>query len=255
MLFLAQATQSPVATVREQLDRVRELINSGKTPAALKQLRQMLDSHPGDPEAQFEAGSVLEELAGRTFKRMEQLAADSAETHELLGRYYEAQGKLPEALVEYRVALRANSHAPGLHFLAGNVLWKQRDFDAALPDLETELRINPNHSMANHRIGNIYMTRDQTARALPYLKKAVRGEPSFLEGRRDLGKAYRLTGRFSEALEQLTFVAENRPGDESVHAQLAAVYRALGNTDKAMAELKLHREILRKRSEAAQKKE
>jgi len=99
------------------------------------------------------------------------------------------------------------------------------------------------------------MTRDQTARALPYLKKAVRGEPSFLEGRRDLGKAYRLTGRFSEALEQLTFVAENRPGDESVHAQLAAVYRALGNTDKAMAELKLHREILRKRSEAAQKKE
>ena len=59
----------------------------------------------------------------------------------------------------------------------------------------------------------------------------------------------------NEALDQLTFVAEHRPDDDSVHAQLAAVYRALGNTEKAVAEMKLQRELLHKRSEAARMKE
>jgi len=255
MFLFAQAPQRPVATVREQVARVHALIRGGKTSEALKEIREMLDSHPGDPEAQFEAGEVLQELAGLTFKRIEQLAPDSVETHELLGKYYEAQGKLPDALAEYRVALDKNSHTPGLHFLAGNILWKQRDFDAAVPELEAELRINSNHSLANHRMGNIYIARDEASRALPYLEKAVQGEPLLLDARRDLGKACRLTGRMKEALEQLTFVAEHRPDDDSVHAQLAAVYRALGNTSKAMAELKLQRELLQKRSEAARRKE
>jgi tetratricopeptide (TPR) repeat protein len=253
LLLLAQA-HGQAATVREQMDRVHALIIAGKTTDGLQKLREMLDSHPGDPEAEFEAGAVLEELAGATFKRMEQLAPESAETHELLGKYYEAQGKLPEALAQYRIALQKKSQAPGLHFLMGNVLWKQRDFDAALPELQAELRINSDHAMANHRIGNIYMLRDETARAIPYLEKAVRGEPSFVEGRRDLGKAYRLAGKLTDALRQLTFVAERSPDDESVHAQLAAVYRALGNNEKALAELKLQRELLRRRSEAARSK-
>ena len=255
IFFLAQVPQRPAATVREQVERVRALLNIGKTSKALRQIREMLESHPGDPEAQFEAGAILQELAGTAFKRMERLAPDSVETHELLGNYYEAQGKLPNALAEYRMALVKNSQAPGLHFLAGNILWKQRDFDAALPELESELQINPNHSRASHRIGNIYLTRDESGRAIRYLERAVRGEPSLLEARRDLGKAYRLSGRTNEALEQLTYVAEHRPDDDSVHAQLAAVYRALGKTDKALAELKLQRELLQKRSEAALEKE
>jgi tetratricopeptide (TPR) repeat protein len=103
LLLLAQA-HGQAATVREQMDRVHALIIAGKTTDGLQKLREMLDSHPGDPEAEFEAGAVLEEFAGATFKRMEQLAPESAETHELLGKYYEAQGKLPEALAQYRIA-------------------------------------------------------------------------------------------------------------------------------------------------------
>ncbi|MCU1273892.1 MAG: hypothetical protein JWO48_1323 [Bryobacterales bacterium] len=255
LFFFAQVPQRPVATVREQVERVHAFINSGKTSEALRQIREMLDNHPGNPEAQFEAGAILQELAGTTFRRMGRLAPDSVETHELLGKYYEAQGKLPEALAEYRAALDKNSRAPGLHFLAGNILWKQRDFEAALAELESEVRINPDHSTANHRIGNIYIARDETARAIPYLEKAVRAEPALLEAHRDLGKAYRLAGRMNEAIEQLTFVAAHRPDDDSVHAQLAVVYRALGNTEKAAAELKLQRELLQKRSEAARTKE
>jgi len=253
LLFLLAQAHRPAPTVQEQMDRVHALINAGKTSDGLQKLREMLDTHPGDPQAEFEAGTVLEELAGATFKRMERLAPESAETHELLGKYYEAQGKLPEAQAQYRLALQKNSRAPGLHFLVGNILWKQRDFDAALLELQAELRLNPDHSMANHRIGNIYMLRDETGRAIPYLEKAVRGEPSFLAGRRDLGKAYRLAGKLTDALRQLTFVEERSPDDESVHAQLAAVYRALGNNEKALAELKLQRELLRRRSGAARR--
>ena len=254
LLWLFAQPHRPAATVREQMDLVHVLIDAGRISESLQKLREMLDAHPGDPEAEFEAGAILEELAGNTFKRMERLAPESAETHELLGKYYDAQGKLPEALEQYRIALRKNSQAPGLHFLAGNVLWKQRDFEAALPELQAELRINPDHSMANHRLGNIYVLRDESARAIPYLEKAVRGDPSFLIGRRDLGKAYRLAGKMTDALRQLVYVEERNPDDESVNAQLAAVYRALGNNEKASGEMNLQRDILRKRSEAARNK-
>lgn len=256
VIFLfGQVAQAAVAPVRQQVEHARELVKSGNTPEALRQLREMLDSHPGDPEALFEAGELFQDLAGMTFERIERIAPDSAETHELLGKYYDARGQLSQALSEYKLALEKNANAPGLHFLVGNVHWKNRDFDAALPELEHELRINPGHSMANQRIGNIYIARDETAKAIQYLEKAVLGDPASLEAHRDLGKAYRQVGRLTDALAQFKIVAESRPDDDSVHAQLATVYRAMGDASKAAQELKQHRELLEKRAEAARKKD
>src|SRR5260370_9582388 len=91
MFLFAQAPQRPVATVREQVARVHALMRGGKTSEAFKEIREMLDSHPGDPEAQFEAGEVLQELAGLTFKRIEHLSTCSVETHELPRKYSAAQ--------------------------------------------------------------------------------------------------------------------------------------------------------------------
>jgi tetratricopeptide (TPR) repeat protein len=252
-LLAFQAPQLPA--VADWVERTRAMIRAGRTSEALLEVRRILKAYPGNPEAQFEAGALLQDLAGSTFQRMQQLAPDSAETHQLLGKYYEARGRLPEALGEYRRALGAKGSAPGLHFLIGNVLWKNRDFEAALPEFEAELRVNPGHSKANQRAGNIYIHLDQPERALPYLEKAVAGEPTLLEARRDLGKAYRHVGRLDEAIRQLQIVLEQSPQDESAHAQLAAVYRAKGDLARAAEELKLLRELLKKRSEAAERKD
>jgi tetratricopeptide (TPR) repeat protein len=247
------AAQSP-SGIRSHADRARLLIQAGKRAEALKEVRWILDNHPGDPEAQFEGGALLQDLAAVAFQRLETLAPGSAETHQLLGKYYEAHDELPRALEEYRQALAQNPSVPGIHFLIGNVLWKSRDLDAAGPELEAELRINPGHTRANQRLGNIYISSDQAARAIPYLEKAVAAEPAPTEPRRDLGKAYRLVGRLDDALRELRIAARDAPEDQTVHAQLAAVYGAKGDTVAAAEELKRLREILDRRFEVSQRK-
>lgn len=253
VLFLAQAAAAEATAVEQQAAHIRESIRSGKREEALRQLHVMLDRHAGDPEAEFEAGVLLQELSGLAFERLARAAPDSVQAHELLGKSYEARGQSTEALAEYRIALGKDPHAPGLHFLAGNVLWKNRDFDAAMSEFEAELRANPGHAMANARAGNIWIARGEPERAIHYLEAAVAGAPSFMEAHRDLGKAYRHAGRLSEALKQLSIVAAKQPDDDSVHAQLAAVYRAMGNPAKAGEELRLQRELLQKRAEAGRR--
>jgi tetratricopeptide (TPR) repeat protein len=251
---LARAADREPGNIRAEIWLARAQAAQRKNGECLVTLRRLLEEHPDDPEAQFEAGQLLEDLAGSAFERVKQVAPDSVEAHILLGKSYEARGRLPEALAEYRVALKKDPRVPGLHFLTGNILWKNREFEAALPELEAELRLNPNHSMANYRAGNIYLSRGEEARAIPYLEAAVHGEPALLGARRDLGKAFRVTGKLPEALEQLRYVAAKDPENDFVHAQLAAVYRAMGDAEHAAAEMRAQREILRKRFEAGQKK-
>jgi tetratricopeptide (TPR) repeat protein len=252
--FCAAAWQHGQSDIRSHTERARALIQAGNTAEALKEVRWIVDNHPHDPEAQFEAGALLQDLAGVAFERLERLAPDSAETHQLLGKYYEANNQLPLALREYRRALAQSPAVPGIHYLIGNVLWKSRDLDAALPELEAELGINPGHSGANQRLGNIYINRDEAARAIPYLEKAVAAEPALAEPRRDLGKAYRLVGRLDDAVRELRIAAREAPDDQAVHAQLAAAYRTQGKTAAAAEELKLLRKILDQRFEASQRK-
>ncbi len=250
---LSQALRLEPRNARARIYLARTLVQTAKAPQALRELRILLDSPQEDPQAAFQAARLLQELAGSRFARIQRIAPDSAETHELLGRHYEAQGRLQEALAEYRQAVERNPSGPGLHFLVGNIHWKNLSFDAALPELRAELRLNPNHTMANHRVGHIYVSRHQAAEALPFLEKAVGVNPEFLEARSDLGKAYRLLGRWSDALREFSFVVQRRPEDDTAHAQLAAVYKALGDDHRANAELAIHQRILQKRREAAGK--
>ena len=251
---LRRALQAHPASLEARIYLAHALVEGDRVPEALREIRGLLERFPADPEAQFQAGRLLQELAGSRFARLQRLAPDSAETHELLGKYYEAQGRLQEALTEYRLALERNGEGRGRHFLAGNVYWKLRKFDDALRELQAELALNPSHTLANHRVGHIYVSRREAREAIPYLQRALGGDSNFLEAHRDLGRAFRLLERWEDALREFQFVAGRRPEDDTVHAQLAAVYKALGDEKHAAAELELHQQISRKRLEAARQK-
>jgi Flp pilus assembly protein TadD len=194
-------------------------------------------------------------LAALRAEQLQRVAPDSAAAHELLGKSLEAQGKLNEALAEYRKALEKGPTTPGLHFLAGNLEWKLKNLDAAEAELLDELKLDPHHAMANLRMGQIVLEtqRDQPWRAVAYLTEATADEKSLLEAHRELGKALRLSHKLPEALKQLQFVESQRPNDVLVHAQLAAVYKDLGDRERARQEIEIHARILRQRLEASQR--
>ena len=221
----------------------RRLIESGHVAEALREIERILKTSPNDPDAQYEAGELLRQLGAARAERLRTMAPDSPEAHELAGRALEAEGKLPQALAEYRQA--------GSHFLSGNLLWRLRDLDAAQAELEAALAATPNHVLAHYRLGQVLAQKNLPDAAIAHLRQAVAGDPGLLEAHRELGKALRAAGQYREALHQLQIVAERRPNDDSVHALLATVYRALGERALAAEQLRIHKRLLDQRDAAA----
>jgi len=228
---------------RTRLYLARTLVEMGRIAEALAEIDRALAAQT-DPEVQFQAGSIVRELAERRFADLERLAPDSAAARELAGRQFEQQGRLPEALREYRSAIAKEPMRPGLHFKAGNILWRMRELDAATDELKAELARTPSHGMANLRIGQVLMVQNQAAQATPFLERAADALPESMDARRELGKAYRALGRTADARKQWEAVAKARPDDGQVHYLLGNLYRELGDAEGARRELKRHRELL-----------
>ena len=235
------------------LNQARTMLREGRVEEALRTMDAVLREAPHNAEIEYEIGELLRELAGERAARLEELAPDSAEANQLLGRSLEARGNLEGALSAYRAALSRKPRLPGLHFLIGNIQWRERDFDAAKTEMEAELLLNPRHALANLRLGQILLAMGQPGPASDHLRDALRADDSSIEAHRELGKAYRALGSHSDALREFQFVARRRPQDYSVHAQLASVYRSLGQNERAKVEMETHRQLLRARADAARK--
>jgi len=231
---------------QSRLYLARTLVELGRVPEALMEINRALAGQ-ADPEIQFQAGSIVRDLAEQRFARLERLMPDSAAVRELAARHFEQQGRLPEALREYRAAIAKEPGRLGLHYEAGNILWRMRQLDAATEELQAELARSPHHGMANQRLGQVFLASNQAAQAVPFLEQAVDAMSESTEARRELGKAYRNLGRTADARKQWEAVAKARPDDDQVHYLLGNLYRQLGDADRARRELQRHREILERR--------
>jgi len=246
--------QSRTDSVDAIVAQARDLIRQGKITEALDRVKA-LEKRGSDPEAQFAAGEILQELGALRAEQLQRVAPDSAEAHELLGKSFEAQGKLEEALAEYRKAIEKTPAKSGFHFLIGNVDWKLKKIDEAQHEFIEELKLNPHHPMANLRMGQILLDvqRDTPIDAVSYLQEAVTAAPDSLEAHREFGKALRLAHRFPEAEKELRLVESRAPNDPTIHAQLAALYKEMGEPTKAREEITIHAKILKDKLEASQK--
>lgn len=237
-----------------RLSQAKTLIDAGRVADGLAEIDRAIAASSGDPEVRFEVGKLLRELAERRFAELQRLAPDSAPVRELAGRHHELQGRLADALREYRAALALEPHRHGLHYQAGSVLWRMREIDPAEAELRVELKTNPGHGLANLRLGQVLLTRSDEKQAVTYLESAVKALPASAEAHRELGKAYRKVGRNADAQREWELVAKTRPQDDQVHFLLGGVYRELGKAALAQRELATHRAILERRRALAEKR-
>jgi len=148
----------------------RTLVELGRVPEALAEIERALAGN-ADPEAQFQAGRIVRELAERRFRELERIAPHSASVRELAGGHLEMKGDLAGALREYRAAAALDPRRPGAHYLIGNILWKMRELDSAADELRRELAAIPHHGMANLVLGQVLLARNEEALAAPYLER------------------------------------------------------------------------------------
>lgn len=108
-----------------------------------------------------------------------------------LGKFLASQGKLDEAIAQYRAALRIAPDFAEPHYDLGRALEEQGQIDAAVSHYQTTVRLKPDFVGAHCRLGLILAERGRRQEAKAHLQHALRVDPKQAEARRKLEELLR----------------------------------------------------------------
>jgi tetratricopeptide (TPR) repeat protein len=99
------------------------------------------------------------------------------------GQEYMAQGKLPEALIMFKNALKADPTFEEAHYQIGLVLLQKRDFQQALAEFGRAIDRKPEMTKARYQIGTLYALSQDIPKAKEQLAKIKEQEQNSLQVR------------------------------------------------------------------------
>jgi serine/threonine protein kinase/Tfp pilus assembly protein PilF len=179
---------------------------TGDKDGAVSELRKALAIDPGDPRTLVYQGQLLTDLnrwtdAEEIFARVVKLRPNYWLGHEELGVLFNAEGKYPEAVTEFRTAsLAAPKSALPLNNL-GSVYLQQGRIAEAKMTIKRCLDLSVNDS-AEETMAAALRCEGKPAEAIPFCRKAVELDPTYAGNWMELGDCYSLLhGHRAEALE------------------------------------------------------
>ena len=127
----------------------------------------------------------------------------SAQHHINLGVVYYEQGRVDEAIAEYRKALKINPNFDGAHNNLGSAYFKKGLTSEAIREYEKAVRINPYYVDGRYNLGVAYSQLGRVDQAIIEYKKALKINPYFAQAHNNLASAYYKNGEYNKAAEQV----------------------------------------------------
>nr|MBN2278927.1 tetratricopeptide repeat protein [candidate division Zixibacteria bacterium] len=154
-------------------------------------------------------------------------------THFNLGITYERQGKLPQAEIEYRLAIEENPYsATGLNNL-GVVMYHQGKLDQALEVLERAIKYDPNFADAYNNIGLVYEGRNNFPQAINYYRQAFVIDPKLYQSQMNIGDIHLTQKQYDQAEESYRRALEIAPEAPEIYFKLGGLYARMTRYDQA----------------------
>ena len=144
-------------------------------------------------------------------------------------------GRVPEAIDEYRAALRLNPQLVDCRVNLGSALVRSRQLPAALEEFSAALRLDPDNFAAQGDLGNALAQSGRFGEAIDHYREALRIEPGFAEFHFYLGSALAETGRLREAVAEYEQAVRLKPNFFEAHYQLGNALGNLGRLPDAVA--------------------
>jgi serine/threonine-protein kinase len=189
----------------------------GDRDRAEQVLRRARRLNPGDFWVNLHLGYVCAgpEEAARFLSASVALRPRSLAAHNNLGVALRDQGKLQEAIAEFRAALHLKPDYAGVHNNLGVALSDQGKLDEAITEFREALRHNSNDSMAHNNLGVALKNQGKLDEAITEFREALRHNLNNLQAHANLGTAHRSQGDFAEAIAELRKarnLAKRNPG-------------------------------------------
>jgi tetratricopeptide (TPR) repeat protein len=178
--------------LHELASMLRALRRYDEALAVLERLRRLV---PGDFQALVEIGRCLVGLQrfgeGESVLRRALEGLDDADAHFHLGAALDRQGRLPEAIGEYKRALERNpNHRDALNYF-GVSLVREGKFDQAAREFERLLATDPDNADAHTNLGAVFLTQRKDRLAEREFRAALQVSPGHALAREGLQKLRR----------------------------------------------------------------
>jgi len=164
------------------------------------------------------------------------VTGDNELMHNNLGAMLVGEGRLEEAIDQFRQAARLNPDSARVQDNLGAALAKQGKLDDAIQHLREAIRLDPNWADAHNNLGAALGRQGRLDEAVSHLQTAVRLTPRDAGAHCNLGDALASTGRRDEAIGQYQAALKLRPDDAETHYNLGATLEKQGRLDEAAAQ-------------------
>ena len=160
-----------------------------------------------------------------------------------LGTELQAQGKLDEAISQYRHALELTPDDALAHSNLGTALAAQGKFDEAIGHYERALTLAPEDADSYSNLGNTLVALDRTDEAIRRFRQALDIDPSSAEAHGGLGAALQSQGKVDEAITHLRRAIELGPALVDAHNYLGLALASQNRMADAIVEFRRALEI------------
>jgi tetratricopeptide (TPR) repeat protein len=226
--------------------------------AAAAALDKAMALDPSNLDILYHRGRAHLLISKASYSAMFKLGPESWRVHEVLGQADAEAFRNDEAINEFRLAVSAAPHEPGLHEELGDACWTGGKLQDADDSYAEEIKIDTANAVALYKLGALRVTRrEEAASGVKLLEQALVLDPSIGDAHYYLGKGEAELGRDDLAIEQFR-LATNPQGTEELRImswyQLATIYRNLHRTHEAGEALATFRHMKAARDQRQQTK-
>jgi Tfp pilus assembly protein PilF len=158
--------------------------------------------------------------------------------HASLGYVLWTEGKLDEAIVHYKEALRIRPVFAEAHNNFGVALARQGHLDEAVGEFLEAVRIEPGFKDAQNNLNATQAKLKERKDAITPYAEAVRLNPDSVEAHNNLGAAFAQQDRIDEAIREFTEALRIVPGNPDLLFNIAIMFQRKGQKDQAIQHLK-----------------
>jgi len=182
--------------------------------------------------ALFEQGRIEEAIF--QYREALRIKSDDAEIHNNLGVALEKRGNIKKAIIHYSQAIRIRpDYAEALNNL-GVALARQGKDKEAIYRYSQALRINPDYAEAHNNLGLVLVRQGRLKEAIVHYSQALRMKADYAEGHYDLGVALEGLRRFNEAFHHYSEALRIKPAYGEAHINLGNILVREGRIAKAV---------------------
>jgi protein O-mannosyl-transferase len=206
-----------------------------------------VDVCPGSARPHYNLANELEHIPGRLpeaiaeYREAVRIEPDRADAHDNLGNALSGiPGRLPEAIDEYRAALRTGPGLAVVHNDLANALARiPGRLPEAVAEYQAALRVQPRNAEVHYNLGNALSgISGRLPEAITEYQAALRIQPDHADAHNNLGYALSgIPGRLPEAIAEYQAALRIQPNLVAAHNNLGNALSGIpGRLPEAIAE-------------------